>query len=113
MLPRAHLFDSLMGNQPLVEEQFEHLVPPELQKRLDGESRKWNKRPAWREYAVAHNRMDMRMPVREFTEGLDIRHHSGNDIVPTKNRLIDLSDHVIGKFWELTEEFAVEAEVNP
>jgi hypothetical protein len=44
MLPRAHLFDSLMGNQPLVQEQFEHLVLPQLQKRLNRESRQGNEK---------------------------------------------------------------------
>ena len=63
-----------------------------------------------REHAVTHNRMDMRMPVSELPEGLDIRHHSGNDIVPTENRLIDLTDQFVGKFRELSEEFAVETE---
>jgi len=28
MLPGTHLFDSLMGNQPLIKEQLEHLMLP-------------------------------------------------------------------------------------
>jgi hypothetical protein len=114
MLPRAHLFDSLMGNQPLVEEQFEHLVLPQLQERLNRESRQGNERPVWREYPIARNRVDVRMPpMREFPESLDIRHHSGNHVIPSENRLIHLPDQFIGEFQEMSEEFAVEAEVNP
>ena len=62
MLPRAHLFNDLMGNQHLAEEQLEHLVLPEFQKRLDRESRQGNERPILSEYPVTHNRVDMRMP---------------------------------------------------
>ena len=113
MLPRAHLFNDLMGNQPLVEEQFEHLVLPKFQERLNRESRQGNERPIWRKYPVANNRVDVRMPMRQLPESLDIRHHPRNDIVPTKNRLIHLQDHVVGEFRELSKEYTVEAKINP
>ena len=86
------------------------LCSQSFKKRLDRESRQGNERPILSEYPVTHNRVDMRMPMREFPESLDIRHHPRNDIIPTKNRLIDLTDQFVGKFWELSEEFAVEAE---
>jgi hypothetical protein len=39
---------------------------------------------------------------------LDIRHHSGNHVIPSENRLIHLPYQFIGEFRELSKEFAVD-----
>jgi len=57
--------------------------------------------------------MDMRMPMRKFTEGLNSGSHAKNCVLTAKNRLIHLSDHIVCDFREPSEEFAVETEIYP
>ena len=71
MLPGPHLLDSFGGDPPLFKQEFEHLMLPQLQERFHGKGRQRDETAVWSENAIARDRVDVRMPVCEFTKGLD------------------------------------------
>jgi hypothetical protein len=83
-----------VGNQPLVEEQFEHLVLPEFQKRLNGKSRQGINAPSGVNTPSFSTAWTCGCQWASSPKVYAIIH-----VIPAENRLILLPYQFLGYFW--------------
>jgi len=111
--PAEHLRDERRTDLAALQQQIEDLRLPELLEGLVVEFGKRNERTVGCERAVGQERMEVRMPMDQFAEGMDGGEHGRRYVPAVQDGAVDFKHRPPGEPRQLAKQPAVEAEEDP